>query len=493
VSDLFDLLIIGGGVNGTGIARDAAGRGLSVALVEQGDLAQATSSASSKLIHGGLRYLEQYEFRLVREALAEREVLLAAAPHIIWPLRFVLPHDHTLRPWWLVRTGLFLYDHIGGRRSLPGTADLRFPGHPAGNSLKPEIRRGFEYSDCWVEDARLVVLNARGAAERGAQIWPRTRCVRLERQPERWVATLEDTATGAQREVSGRVLINAAGPWVVDLLTRVAGRNTTRGLRLIKGSHIVVKRLYTEPHCFILQNHDRRIVFVIPYEHDYTLIGTTDVPVEGDPTGIRITSDETEYLCAAVSRWFAKPVTPADVVWSYAGVRPLYDDHAASASTVTRDYVLDFDADGGAPVLSVFGGKITTFRRLAEHAMERIAKVFPGCGGPWTAGVPLPGGQIGQPSEWLAGFQRRHPWIEPANARRLMRAYGTDADVVIGDAKSMADLGEAFGAGLTAREVDYLHASEWAASADDILWRRSKLGLHVPPGAGEAIAAYLAR
>ncbi len=493
MSDLFDLLIIGGGVNGTGIARDAAGRGLSVALVEQGDLAQATSSASSKLIHGGLRYLEQYEFRLVREALAEREVLLNAAPHIIWPLRFVLPHDHTLRPWWLVRTGLFLYDHIGGRRSLPGTADLRFPGHPAGNALKPEIRRGFEYSDCWVEDARLVVLNARGAAERGAKIWPRTRCVHLERQAERWVATLEDVGTGEQRQVAGRALVNAAGPWVVDLLTRVAGRNTTRGLRLIKGSHIVVKRLYPEPHCFILQNHDRRIVFVIPYEHDYTLIGTTDVPVEGDPTGITITPDETEYLCAAVTRWFRQPVTPADVVWSYAGVRPLYDDHAASASTVTRDYVLDFDTDGGAPVLSVFGGKITTFRRLAEHAMERIAKVFPGCGGPWTATAPLPGGAIGAPADWLAGFQRRHPWLEPANALRLMRAYGTDADVMLGDAKTAADLGQHFGAGLTAREVDYLAATEWAASAEDILWRRSKLGLHVPPGAGDAIATYLAR
>ncbi|MDX2104752.1 MAG: glycerol-3-phosphate dehydrogenase, partial [Alphaproteobacteria bacterium] len=346
MTDRVDVLVIGGGVNGTGIARDAAGRGLSVAVVEQGDLAQATSSASSKLIHGGLRYLETYEFRLVREALAEREVLLQAAPHIIWPLRFVLPHDHTLRPWWLLRVGLFLYDHIGGRRSLPGTASLRFPGHPAGNQLKPEVRRGFEYSDCWVDDARLVVLNARSAAEKGAVILPRHRCLALDRQAEQWVATIQSVATGEQRQIAARFLVNAAGPWVVDVLTRVAGRNTTRGLRLIKGSHIVVPRLYDEPHSFILQTDDRRIVFVIPYEQRYTLIGTTDVPVTGDPSGIAISEDETQYLCRVVSRWFRKPVTPADVIWSYAGVRPLYDDHAATASTVTRDYVLDLDETG---------------------------------------------------------------------------------------------------------------------------------------------------
>jgi glycerol-3-phosphate dehydrogenase len=489
-----DLLIIGGGINGAGIARDAAGRGHSVLLCEQGDLAQATSSASTKLIHGGLRYLEYYEFRLVREALIERERLLGIAPHIIWPLRFVLPHEGHLRPAWLIRLGLFLYDHLGGRKRLPASTGLRFDGTGFGEALKPGFKRGFAYSDCWVQDSRLVVLNAMAARERGATILTRTRFLGAQRAGGLWQAELEDVDTGARRAVSARILINAAGPWVAKVLSGV-GQDTDKGVRLIKGSHIVVPRLYAGAHAHMLQNADRRIVFTIPYEQEFTLIGTTDVPFQGNPGAVAISPEEIEYLCTSVSRYFTKAVTPADVVWSYAGVRPLYDDSAEAAAAVTRDYVLDLEgATGEAPLLSIFGGKITTYRRLAEHALEKLAPFLAPGGKPWTASVPLPGGDIPDldVERYLAVLQGQYPFLPAALAGRLVRSYGTRAAAILGSATSLADLGEDFGGGLTRAELDYVMAEEWVRHAEDLLWRRSKLGLHVPPGTTEKVAAYLA-
>ncbi|MFQ5785173.1 MAG: glycerol-3-phosphate dehydrogenase [Alphaproteobacteria bacterium] len=479
-----DLLVIGGGINGAGIARDAAGRGCSVLLCEQDDLAAATSSASSKLIHGGLRYLEFYEFRLVREALAEREVLLENAPHIIFPLRFVLPHDSSLRPVWMIRAGLFLYDRLGGRRRLPGSHGVDLRRGSFGDPLKPSVGRGFVYSDCWVDDSRLVVLNALDAAQRGATILTRTRCVSATRDNGSWRAVLRD-ARGGETTVRARVLVNAAGPWVARVLQdALDGYRETR-LKLIKGSHIVVPRLYEGSHAYILQNNDRRIVFVIPYERRFSLIGTTEAAFDGDPAKAEIDAAETAYLCDAVGRYFAKPVTPDDVVWSYAGVRPLYDNAAKSASAVTRDYVLDLDAQpGGAPLLSVLGGKITTYRRLAEHAFETLRPHLPGIGAPWTARAPLPGGDLpgADFSAFLAELRRARSWLPDDLAFRLARAYGSRVDTVLGDARGLADLGHDFGAGLYEREVDYLTNEEWAMTAEDVLWRRSKLGLHVPPG-----------
>jgi glycerol-3-phosphate dehydrogenase len=480
-----DLLIIGGGINGAGIARDAAGRGLSVTLAEQHDLAAHTSSASTKLIHGGLRYLEQYAFRLVREALQERERLLGIAPHIIWPLRFVLPHAAGMRPAWLLRLGLFLYDHIGGRRRLPGTQTLRLDGSGLGAGLSAAIRKGFAYSDCWVEDSRLVVLNAQDAAAHGARILTRTRLIEARRQDGLWHATLRDLASGADTRVTARMLVNAAGPWVVDTIGATLGLNTSRRTRLVKGSHVVVPRLYEGDHAYILQNPDRRIVFAIPYEGRFTLIGTTDLPYRDDPASVAISPDETAYLCESVSRWFARPVTPEEVVWSYAGVRALFDDGAANASEVTRDYVLDLDAPPhAAPLLSVFGGKITTYRRLAEHALEKL-----GVGGAgWTAAKPLPGGAMPDADfdAWFAGFAARHPQLPPAQARRLARAYGTNAAAI-----ASAPQGEDFGGGLTQAEIDYLVREEFARTAEDILFRRSKLGLHLPKDTAAKLDAYL--
>jgi glycerol-3-phosphate dehydrogenase len=478
-----DLLIIGGGINGCGIARDAAGRGLSVTLAEQDDLAAYTSSASTKLIHGGLRYLEQYEFRLVREALQERERLLAIAPHIIWPLRFVLPHGRGMRPAWLLRLGLFLYDSIGGRRKLPGTRTFHPDGTGLGAGLAPSITKAFAYSDCWVEDSRLVVLNAQDAAAHGARILTRTRLIRARRTNKHWDAVLRDTHTGVETAIQARMVINAAGPWVVDTLGGVLGVNTRRRTRLVKGSHIVLPRLYDGDHAYILQNPDRRIVFAIPYEHHFTLVGTTDLPYDADPAQVTITEDETSYLCDSVARWFARGPSPAEVVWSYAGVRALFDDGAATASEVTRDYVLDLDAPAGAaPLLSVFGGKITTYRRLAEHALEKL-----GIQGPsWTASKPLPGGDIADVPAWLTAFQARHEHLSPAHALRLARAYGTNADAI-----AAAPPGEDFGATLTEAEIDYLVAHEFARTAEDILFRRSKLGLHVPDTTAARLAAYL--
>ncbi|MCJ2183535.1 glycerol-3-phosphate dehydrogenase [Novosphingobium sp. 1949] len=492
---VFDLLIVGGGVNGAGIARDAAGRGLSVQLVEQDDLASYTSSSSTKLIHGGLRYLEYYEFRLVREALIERERLLGMAPHIMWPLRFVLPQALSPRPAWLVRLGLFLYDHLGGRKALPGTETIDLGRSARGKGLKTK-GRAFVYSDGWVEDSRLVVLNAMDAAARGARIATRTRLIDAKSENGEWVATLE-TKTGETRTVRARMLINAAGPWVDAVLGRIGRAKSDRGVRLVKGSHMVLPRLYEGDHAFMLQNPDRRIVFAIPYEGEFTLVGTTDEPWTQAPGKAEISAQEVTYLCDTVNRYFERQVCPEDIVWSYAGIRPLYDDHAANASAVTRDYVLDFEQPEGdkAPLLSIFGGKITTYRKLAEHALEHIAQVFPEAGGAWTAGAVLPGGDL--PDKDFDAFTRdlaaRWPAMPPSLLRRLARAYGTRVSAILGQARVPEDLGHDFGGGLHAAEVDYLVAHEWARSGEDVLYRRSKLGLHTPAGTQAAIDAYLAR
>jgi glycerol-3-phosphate dehydrogenase len=489
----YDLFIIGGGVNGCGIARDASGRGLKVFLAEQGDLASGTSSASTKLIHGGLRYLEHYEFRLVREALIEREVLLKAAPHIIWPLRFVLPHHKGLRPWPILRLGLFLYDHLGGRKILPGTRSVNLRTDVTGKPLKAEYTRGYEYSDCWVEDARLVVLNARDAAAKGSVIRTRTKCTSARRVDGVWELTLA-TENGAEEKVRAKVLINSAGPWVSQVLGSVVGRNDPDKIRMVKGSHIVVKKLYDHDRCYIFQNADGRICFAIPYEHDYTLIGTTDEDHKGDPGKPEISEAETDYMLRAVSEYFRKPVTRDDLCWAYSGIRPLYDDGASKAQEATRDYVLKLDhPEGGAPLLSVFGGKITTFRKLAESAMEKVEPFFPGLRGSWTADAALPGGDFpyAEVEERIAALSRKHPYISPDNLRRLFRAYGTDTETILADVRSAADLGQCFGP-LSEREIDWLKTREWAVSADDILWRRSKLGLHMSKHEQDALRSYMA-
>jgi glycerol-3-phosphate dehydrogenase len=493
VSDaLYDVVIIGGGINGCGIARDAAGRGLSVYLCEQNDFASATSSASTKLIHGGLRYLEFYEFRLVREALAEREVLLRLAPHIIWPMRFVLPHHAGLRPRWMLRAGLFLYDNLGGRRILPPTRSLDLARSIYGAPLKDSFRNGFEYSDCWVEDSRLVVLNAMDAAARGASLNPHTRCVAVRREAGFWSVTVE-RAPGIQHTLRARVLINAAGPWVGDVLQHQVRTNSPSPVRLVKGSHIVVPRLFTHDHAYIFQNADSRIVFAIPYERDFTLIGTTDEDYEGDPAKVAATPAEVSYLCDAVSGYLSAPVTPDQVVWTYSGVRPLYDDGASSAQKATRDYVLDLDApDGKAPLLTVFGGKITTYRRLAESVLERLSKHLPP-GKPWTDHAPLPGGDFPYDGAHalMEGLRTSFPFIDAEHARRLVRAYGNRASLILQGARRMEDLGPRFGANLTGAEVSYLMTHEWAETADDVLWRRSKLGLRLDAGARAALDDFM--
>jgi glycerol-3-phosphate dehydrogenase len=485
-----DLAIIGGGVNGCGIARDAAGRGASVVLFEAGDLAGGTSSASTKLIHGGLRYLEYYEFRLVREALREREVLWGIAPHIIWPLRFVLPHHAGLRPAWLLRLGLFLYDRLGGG-GLPGTRRIDLAHDEAGAPLKPLFRRGFEYSDCWVEDSRLVVLNARDAADRGADIRTRTRVGRATREGDRWRVGYGNP-DGTAGEILARALVDASGAWIGS----VTGNGRSRPVRLVKGSHIVVPRLFAHDRPYIFQNADRRIVFAIPYEGDFTLIGTTDLDFTGDPADAAATPAEVAYLCASVSDYFARPVTPADVVWSYAGVRSLYDDGASQAQEATRDYVLDLTGGGPGepPLLSVFGGKITTYRRLAEAALGKLSGHVPALrAASWTGDAPLPGGDFARDgfAALVAELRREWPFLPPALARRLARAYGTRARTILAGAGTAADLGPVFGADLTGREVDYLVREEWARDPDDILWRRSKLGLRFSPEQTAALAAYL--
>jgi glycerol-3-phosphate dehydrogenase len=475
---LFDLAIIGGGINGCGIARDAAGRGLSVLLVEQGDLAGATSSASTKLIHGGLRYLEHYAFRLVHESLAEREVLLRAAPHLIRPMRFVLPHHAGLRPRWLIRTGLFLYDHLGGRKILPGTRTLDLRGDSV---LRPEFTHGFEYSDCTADDARLVVLNARDAAARGADIRTRTRCIGAHRVDDVWRLALDGAASA-----EARVLVDASGPWV----TQVVGAAASHHVRLVKGSHIVVPRLGHDERSYILQNADGRICFVIPYQQDFSLIGTTDEDYRGDPADASCTDAEARYLCDAVGEYVRRPPDPSMIVWRYAGVRPLLDDGASKAQEATRDYVLELSADAR---LTAFGGKITTYRRLAEAAMAKLVPLFPGIRGPWTANAALPGGDF--PWDGLEHLQadmaRRYPFLSTATVLRMVRSYGTLAHDMLGDARSPDNLGQCFGADLTEREVDWLVNNEWARTADDVLWRRSKLGLRLNPAQCSAVDDYL--
>jgi glycerol-3-phosphate dehydrogenase len=477
-----DLLIIGGGINGVGIARDAAGRGHKVILVEQDDLACATSSASTKLIHGGLRYLETFEFRLVREALVERERLLAIAPHIIRPMQFVLPHAEGLRPRWQIRIGLFLYDHIGGRRQLPSSRGVRIAGSNFGTSLIESIRHGFAYSDCWVDDSRLVVLNAVDAAERGARIMTRTKFIGATRVGKKWEAQVRDAASEATQTINARAIVNATGPWVEQILGAVPDARSTSQVRLVKGSHIVVPRIYDGAHAFMLQNPDGRIVFTIPYEDSFTLVGTTDVPVEGDPTRPSITSQEIDYLCQTVNRYFRHPLSPADVRWSFAGIRPLSDDEETNASKVTRDYKLELNGERAeAPLLSVFGGKITTYRRLAESALSKLHPHIEGPKQTWTDRAALPGGDIprGDFASFLAGVKRRWPFLPDAMANRLSRAYGTRISNLLGAAKHMDDLGRHFGAGLTSAELEYLQTHEWAQSAEDVLWRRTKVGLHM--------------
>jgi glycerol-3-phosphate dehydrogenase len=481
----YDLAIIGGGINGCAIARDAAGRGWRVLLCERADLAAGTSSASTKLIHGGLRYLEQYEFRLVREALMEREVLWGIAPHIIWPLRFVLPYERHLRPAWLLRVGLFLYDHLGGRKRLPPTRTIRLHTDAVGAPLKPDFTLGFEYSDCWVEDSRLVVLTARDAADRGATIAPRTACVSAERAGDGWSVTLHDAASGDRRTIRARALVNAAGPWVAEVANTVIRSNAPASVRLVQGSHIVVPRLYDHDACYIFQNADRRIFFVIPYERDFTLIGTTDEDFHGDAAGISASEAEIDYLCRSATAYLRAPVTRDMIVWSYSGVRSLFDDGSATPQEATRDYVLKLDAPDGAPaLLSVFGGKITTHRRLAESALALLAPHLPPAQGRkpgWTRQETLPGGDF-PPDGFealLAATAARYRFLPQPTVRRLLRAYGTRIHDLLAGASSAADLGRRFGADLTEAELRYLVRAEWARTAEDVVWRRSKLGLRL--------------
>lgn len=485
----YDLLIVGGGVNGAAIARDAAGRGWKTLLVERDDLASHTSSSSSKLIHGGIRYLEYYEFGLVRKALKEREVMLRSAPHIIWPMRFVFPHNHQVRPYWMIRIGLFLYDIIGGRRTLPGTRALAKADPQYRSGLADPSTRGFVYSDCWVDDARLVILNARDAADRGAEIATRTALTSARRDKGLWSASLSDSRT-----VQSRAMVNAAGPWVSDMLEDKIGIPHAAKVRLVRGSHIILPRLYPGAQAYILQQPDKRIVFAMPYLDRYTLIGTTDAPVD-DPAAATIDDNEIDYLCDAVNRYFAAQIAPRDVVARYAGVRSLYDDGAKDASDVTRDYVLEMDGGGDtAPLLSVFGGKITTARALAEDAADTLSALASLDGAAWTRTARLPGGAFETDfDDFLAKIEARYPFLDPAHAKRMARAYGSLLPDILGDAESMADLGDHFGAGFTERELRYLIEREWAYTLDDILWRRSKLGLLMSQDEQKRLADHMAR
>lgn len=493
-----DIFVVGGGINGCGIARDAAGRGYSVCLAEMNDLASGTSSWSTKLIHGGLRYLEHYEFRLVREALGEREVLWASAPHIIRPLRFILPHSKGLRPRWLLRLGLFLYDHLGGRKLLPATRTLDLARDPAGEPLKPGFRTAFEYSDCWVDDTRLVVLNARDAADRGAEILTRTQVIAARREAGLWRVTLRGRDTGTTREVTARLLVNAAGPWVDRLLESALKHNDVHNVRLVQGSHIVVRKLFDHDRAYIFQNADGRIVFAIPFEGDFTLIGTTDRDYQGDPADVAASEEEIAYLADAASEYFRTPIAREDVVWTYSGVRPLFDDGASKAQEATRDYVLKLDrgpdaAHPGAPLLNIFGGKITTYRRLALSVLERIETELGARADAWTGDAPLPGGDIATTgfAGFADGLRAKWPALPFALLYRLARAYGTEIDALLDGVREPADLGQDFGAGLTEREVIYLMDREWARSADDVLWRRSKLGLRLTAAQAQALDRWM--
>jgi glycerol-3-phosphate dehydrogenase len=495
-----DVLVVGGGINGAGIARDAAGRGLSVVLCEKDDLASHTSSASTKLIHGGLRYLEHFEFGLVRKALIEREVLLRAAPHIIRPLRFVMPHDRGQRPAWMIRIGLFLYDHLARRELLPASQAIDLRRHAAGQPLKTDFTRGFAYSDGWVDDARLVVLNAVDAAAKGATIFTRTRCESAVRQGRRWHAALR-SADQRMLQVHARCMVNATGPWAAHFMHSATRRPDGGAVRLIKGSHIVVKRLFDHPYAYIFQHPDRRIVFAIPYEQDFTLIGTTDIEYHGDIDRIAIDQDEIAYLCQLASRYFKQPVVPDDVVWTYAGVRPLVEDQSSDASAVTRDYRFEFDSDG-APLLSIFGGKITTFRKLSEEAVDLIAPCLSNRHGGWTADRCLPGGDVfgtlpanrsvSAFDSYVQQLQNKYAWLAPQLVARYAHAYGTRIDMLLAGRSGIADMGQQIAPGLFAAEVDYWMQHEWATCAADMLWRRSKLGLHLPRDIEGKLDAWIA-
>ncbi len=495
-----DVLVVGGGINGAGIARDAAGRGLSVVLCEKDDLASHTSSASTKLIHGGLRYLEHYEFGLVRKALIEREVLLRAAPHIMWPMRFVMPHDKGQRPSWMIRAGLLIYDFLAKREILPGSGGIDLRSHPAGKPLKADFSKGFIYSDGWVDDARLVVLNARDAADKGAQVFTHTGCESAKRVGDRWHATLRH-ADGSTRDVHARALVNAAGPWAASFLGDALHRPTGKALRLVKGSHIIVRKMFDHPFAYIFQNPDGRIVFAINYEQDFTLVGTTDLEYHGDTNKVEIDRSEIEYLCQLTERYFRKPITPADVVWSYSGVRPLLEDDSANASEITRDYKLALDGEQ-APLLSVFGGKITTFRKLAEEAVDLIAPRLGNHRPTWTEHACLPGGDLyGAPQNravleydtYVNRMQLQFPWLPPKLVARYVRAYGTRIHALLKDRHGIVQMGEEVVKDLFAAEIDYLVKNEWASSGADILWRRSKLGLHLPAGTEQRIDQWIAR
>ena len=508
-AEFFDVFVVGGGVNGCGIARDAAGRGLTVALAEMGDLGSATSSASTKLFHGGLRYLEYFDIGLVREALIEREVLLGAMPHISWPMRFVLPYHKDMRyeggtpasrllglamPWtkgqrpaWVIRIGLFLYDHLGGRKILPGTSTVDLRNDPAGAPLKAHFHKAYEYSDCWVEDARLVVLNARDAEARGARIMPRTKVVSASRDQGGWLISTQDTVSGEQKQMRAQALVNAAGPWVDDVIVRTGRSNRADNVRLVRGSHIVTRKLFDHEKCYLFQGRDGRIIFAIPYETDFTLIGTTDADHSDPSIKPECTPEEADYLCKFASEYFQNSITTEDIVWRYSGVRPLFDDGKKTTNAITREYVIRVEAEAGAPLLNVFGGKITSYRQLSEKVVAKLAPYFAKLPGKWTAGVPLPGGdfKVGAVADMVARLRADYGFLDDRWARRLIKAYGTEAWEVLGAAASAADLGPDFGATLHEAEVRWLMTREYARTAEDVVWRRSKLGLRL---AAEEIA-----
>ncbi|GMQ46861.1 glycerol-3-phosphate dehydrogenase [Vibrio sp. 10N] len=488
----YDVIVIGGGINGVAVAADAAGRGLDVALVEMNDLASATSSASSKLIHGGLRYLEHYEFRLVSEALAEREVLLKNAPHLVAPLRFQLPHRPHLRPAWMIRAGLFLYDHLGKRVSLLGSNSVKFAGNDS--PLLPEMKIGFEYSDCAVDDARLVVTNAMMARDKGASIFTRTKCMGARRVADGWLVETTDTLTGESQSLKAKALVNAAGPWVDRFFDDQLALPSPRRIRLVKGSHIVVPRMYEGDHAYILQNEDKRIVFVIPYMDRYSVVGTTDVDYQGDPSQVAIDASETEYLCEIVNQHFKVKISPQDIVSDWSGVRPLCEDESDDPQAVTRDYTIELDDElDDAPLLSIFGGKLTTYRKLGQAAVDKLAPFFPHMGSPWTQTATLPGGNFSTRDALVEQTAKRYPWLDIGIIKRWVRAYGTNLERIVAGAEELTALGEHFGHGLYQVEVDYLMKSEWATSCADVLWRRTKLGLEFNDLQIEKLTTYVER
>ena len=494
-SPLYDLVVVGGGINGAGLAADAAGRGLSVLLCEQDDLASATSSASTKLIHGGLRYLEHYEFRLVREALKEREVLLKKAPHLVKPMRFILPYRAHLRPVWMIRLGLFLYDKLDFRGQLPGSGSITINPLAEDNPLSKDITRGFIYSDCFVDDARLVIANAIAAREQKARIYTRTRCTRARRNGDVWDIELKNQQTGATLYCRAKALVNAAGPWAQTFLKTEVSALSPRNIRLIKGSHIAVPTMYRHPHAYTLQNEDGRVVFVIPYHKDFTLIGTTDKEYQGDPSAVTMDQEEETYLLEVASKYFKKQLAPRDIIWRYSGVRPLCDDDSPDVSAITRDYTLELETpnNGKAPLLSIFGGKITTYRKLAEAALLKLAPHFPNMGEPWTRNTPLPGGDTAGETinDFKNGIMKRYPWLPTDQSERLVNCYGTRCTRILDTAQSQGELGENFGHGLYTAEVDYLIDQEWARTVDDIVWRRTKLGLYFSDSQLQELKTYI--